>query len=460
MFFTTLILIFEGIICNILLMPTESTDVTVVSWILLVLNIVLVCFGISLSVKNENIEEESSIKLILISSFFLRLLILLWDVYCRDIFILPNSEGDAEWYHSAGISYAFGSRANLVDYTMFPYYVGQLYRFIGVQKLTAQFINIFLAICSIILVYKILCEFNVDSTIRKNTIFVASFLPNLMMITTFFLQESVISFFMISSLYMFTRWWFGKGIVNIVFAILLSIAGAMLHMGGFAIGIGILVMLFLVNNKKRIIIVTPVRLFMVVAMAFGALLAISTLGEDLLGKLGGELSAEAILDKSSDREIGGGAYVIGIQGLPPAVDIVVNTPIRMFYFIFSPLPWMWRGLGDILAFFGSTIFYIYVVYITFKALKNKPNKVLTDDNIVSYLITITVIILVASIMFGWGVSNAGSVLRHREKFTYICVVMFAISKEILRRTEKVNAKQENISNSADIQGRRLPKKMR
>lgn len=460
MFFTTLILIFEGILCNMLLMPTENTDATIASWILLVVNSVLVCVDISLSVKNKDIEEESFIKLILITSFFLRLLILLWDVYCRDIFILPNSEGDAEWYHIIGESYAFGTRADAVDYTKYSYYIGQLYKFIGVQKITAQFINIFLAIWSLILVYKILCKFNVDSHIRKISILVASFLPNLLMITTFFLQESIISFFIISSLYMFTRWWFGKGVINIVFAILLSIAGAMLHMGGFAIGVGILIMLFLVNNKERVITVTPVRLFMVIVMTFGALLAISTFGGDLLGKLGGEISAETIVNKTSVREIGGGAYVIGIQGLPPAVDLIVNTPIRMFYFVFSPLPWMWRGLGDILAFFGSTVFYICVVYVTIKAFRSKPIKLLQKDNIGSYLVVLTVIVLIASIMFGWGSSNSGTVIRHREKFTYICVVMFAISKEILRRTEKVNAKQENIDNSTDIQGRRLPKKMR
>ncbi|MBE6824276.1 MAG: hypothetical protein E7513_02900 [Ruminococcaceae bacterium] len=460
MFFASLVLIFEGILCNFILMPNSDVEQSTCAVVLLVINIVVVCLGISFSIKNNNVEEERSIKLALFSSFFLRILILLWDVYCRHIFILPNSEGDAEWYHKIGVSYAFGTRAQEVDYTKYSYYIGQLYKFIGVQKMTAQFINVFLAMCSLILVYKILCKFDIDTKVKKITITIAAFLPNLMMITTFFLQESIIAFFVISSLYLFTRWWFGKSAFNIVLAILFSVAGAMLHMGGFAIGIGILMMLFLVNNKERKVSATPARLVMVIIMAFVALFAISTFGGDLLGKLGGEVSAEAILDKSGDREIGGGAYVIGIQGLPPAVDIVVNTPIRMFYFIFSPLPWMWRGPGDILAFFGSTIFYIYVVYLTIKAFKTKPNKTLVNDNLGSYLITLTVIVLIAAVMFGWGVSNSGSVIRHREKFTYICVVMFAISQEILFRTEKVNAEQESIDNSSDIQGRRLPKKMR
>lgn len=460
MFFASLVLIFEGILCNLILIPTGDTDTSVISVLLLVINIVIVCFGISISIKSKDVAEESYVKVTIISSFIVRIAILLWDVYCRHIFILPNSEGDAEWYHSIGVSYAFGTRSDVVDYTKYSYYIGQLYKFIGVQKITAQFINIFFAICSIVLIYKILSMFKVSSKVKKLTILIVSFLPNLMMITTFFLQESVIAFCVISSLYCFTRWWFGKSVINILYAVLLSVAAAMLHMGGFAVGIGVLVMMLLVNNDERKVSVTPMRLIMVIIMAFAVLFLISTFGDSLLGKLGGEISAEAIIDKSNDREIGGGAYVIGIRGLPPAVDLVVNTPIRMFYFIFSPLPWDWRGPGDILAFFGSTIFYIYVVYLVIKAFKTKPNKILVDDNIGSYLVVLTVITLIVAVMFGWGVANAGSVIRHREKFTYICVVMFAIAQEIIFRTEKVNAEQESIDNSSDIQGGRLSDKMR
>lgn len=460
MLFSSLILILEGILCNLILIPNSENEITSVPVALLAINVVVVCFGISMSIKNKDKKEEGNIKMILFASFFVRILVLLWDVYCRHIFILPNSEGDAEWYHKIGVSYAFGTRIDTVDYTKYSYWVGQLYKIIGVQKLTAQFINVFLAMCSIVIIYKILCMFDIDKKTRKITILVVSFLPNLMMITTFFLQESIISFFIISSLYMFTKWWFDGNPANIVFAVALSAVAAVLHMGGITIGIGILLMLVMVNNKDRTIQTTPLKLFMVVIMAFAVLLVLSTFGEDLLGKLGGDISAENILSESNKREEGSGAYVIGIQGLPPAVDLIVNTPIRMFYFVFSPLPWTWRGLSDIVAFLGSTIFYIYVVYIAVKAFKTKPNKTLLGDNIGSYLIVLTVIVLIASVMFGWGVSNSGSVLRHREKFTYICVVMFAISKEIIYRAEKVNAGKEDIGNSSDIQGRRLPRKMR
>ena len=145
--------------------------------------------------------------------------------------------------------------------------------------------------------------------------------------------------------------------------------------------------------------------------------------------------------------------------MPPAVDIIVNSPVRVISFIFAPLPWMWRGVSDIVAFFGSALFYIYVFVLVIKALKagkgkNKP------DNIWGFFIVLVITWLIASLMFGWGVSNTGTALRHREKFTYICVVLFAVAKECIRLLELTDYEQKNIDNSTDIQGRRLPKKMR
>lgn len=455
-----LVFILEGILCNLILMPNSESNYTVVSWILLVVNIVVMCFALTISIKSEDVDEERYIKVLLIATFVLRIIILLWDLYCRDIFILPNSEGDAEWYHKIGVSYAFGARAGTIDYNKYPFWVGRLYRLFGVQHMTAQYLNIMLAMCSLVMVYKILQKFDINVKTRKFTMLIAAFLPNLMMITVFMLQESIISFFIISSLFTFTKWWFGGSPFNIVIAVLLSAAGAVLHMGSLTVGIGILVMLVLVNNKERKITVTPLKLLLVVVMAFALLLVLTTFGDSLLGKLGGDVSAENIIAESNKREEGGGGYVIGIQGLPPAVDLVVNTPIRMFYFIFSPLPWMWRGLGDLVAFFGSTIFYICVVWTVVKAFKTKPNKTLVDNNIGSYLVVLTVVVLISAVMFGWGVSNSGSVLRHREKFTYICIVAFGIAQEIIYRVEKLNAEKEDLGNSANIQGRRLPKKMR
>lgn len=445
------VLFIECALCKIILQPDQFTPTDEIQWVMLFINFFVASFAIERSVMKvssskfrlgnsfDPYPERGYVSNLLLISFILRIFILLWDVYARDIFVLPNSEGDAYAYSLQSASYAFGSRKSMIEFTHFPFYYGQLYKVIGIQKVTAQFINVYLAMYSLLLVYKILCKLNISPNVRKKTMMIASFLPNLMMITTFFLQESIISFCIISSVYFFMKWWEKGGFLNIVFMVLFSLAGALLHMGALVSGMGGLMMLVLIGNKERKIELTPAKISLVVATGFLLVILLTTFGDTFLGKLGGEeLSADKILHEQSVREEGGGSYVIGIKGLPPAVDVVVNTPVRMVYFIFSPLPWMWRGPGDILAFFGSTIFYFYAFYVAVKAYRAHPIKGLPNSNIGSFLVVMTVIIALAAIMFGWGVSNSGSALRHREKFTYVCLIICAISNEILLRTGNFN----------------------
>ncbi len=470
--FVAFILAIEYLLCGLILQPDEFTDTTVVQMVLFVINIIVTATFLYFSIHSketavykkgrlvgrEQEQEKEDINKILMLSFLLRIAILLWDVYARGIFILPNSEGDAQAYYDISVSFAFGGRKDLIDFTYFPFYFGQLYKLIGVQKLTAQYINVYLAMWSLVLVYRILCKLNISLTVRKGTMIILCFLPNLMMITTFYLQESVISFCIITALYFFTNWWTKGNVLNLLMTVAFALLGSVLHMGALVVAMGALAMLVVVANKERRLKITPMRIILMVVVAVGFLMVLVSSGDTFTGKIRGDegLTAESILYESNIRQEGGGAYSVGIKGLPPAVDLIVNTPIRMFYFIFSPVPWMWRGLSDIVAFFGSTIFYIYVVYTAFRAYRAKPNRTLTDSNLGAYLVALTVIMILAAIMFGWGVSNAGSALRHREKFTYICAVMYAVSQEILVRTGSNKHEKKGKRHRAGVQGRKLP----
>ncbi len=457
MFIVGLVIAMECVACHMIMQPTVDTQTEAAQWLMLAVNVILLWNQLSsafdnrttVSVRVQGLKdpqpERETVRTVLIVSFLIRLLILLWDVYARDIFILPNSEGDAQAYFEISSSYAWGGRRNTVDFGHFPFYTGQLFRFIGQQRLTVQFINMYLAMCSLLMVYRILCKLEISPSVREKTMLIAAFLPNLMMITTFFLQESVISFCIITALYMFTNWWCKGGFFNLVLTVAFSLLGSLLHMGALVVAMGTLAMLVLIGNKERRLKISVSKIILMVVVGVGFLLVLVSSGDTFTGKVRSEeggLSAEGILYEANVRQEGGSGYVVGIQGLPPAVDLVVNTPIRMVYFIFSPLPWMWRGLGDILAFFGSTIFYFYTFYVTYKAYKSHPIKGLPDSNIGSFLVVLTVIMGLAAIMFGWGVSNAGSALRHREKFTYICLVIAAVSNEILVRTGNYHDKSK------------------
>ena len=280
------IFIFEVFICNTLLTPTLDTNAEPVSLVMMAINIFIV-LALLLLVRKEQEDREMVTKM-LVFSFFIRIFLLLWDVYARDIFILPNSEADAVWYHKIAVSFAFQGRADIVDLTDYSYYVGLLYKAIGVQKVTVEFLHVFVTMWSMVLIYKIVCKFEIDAKTRKMAMAFVCFLPNLMIISTVFLQESVIAFFAIASLYLYTVWWTENKTIYFIFALLASAASAFLHTGGAVMAISFVVTYMLIGNKERELRITGSKLFLGVVLIFGLLFVMSTFGDTLFGKIGGE----------------------------------------------------------------------------------------------------------------------------------------------------------------------------
>ena len=182
------------------------------------------------------------------------------------------------------------------------------------------------------------------------------------------------------------------------------------------------------------------------------LLYISSNSGTFFAKVGGTLSADSVVQHAGITDVVTDAdYFIGINGLPASLDLIVNSPIRMLFFLASPVPWMWRKIADMLAFFGSALFYIIAFVNALKVIKNREviNK---DDGMWAYFFVLFVMILFATFMFGWGVSNSGTALRHREKFTFIFIILFSITKELVDRTEETNH-EKGVSDRPRLQRR-------
>ena len=430
----------EFLICNIILQPTDGTDTGLISFLLFIINTFLLLYVLANRFKDRRFN---SITKTLILGFFFRIAIMLWDVYAQNIYILPNCDADALGYHQTAISYAFGGRMQSMDWSEYSFYIGRLYRFIGVSKLTLEFLHIFLAMWAILMIIEIMLRFNLDIKIIKIAVLFLSFLPNLAIITTTTLQEGIIAFGIVASIYLYTIWFQEKNALYLVLSVFPALAVAFLHMGGLVPIVGFALTLTFVNNTDRVFKINFSKVFLGLVILIIVLLLISSNGSTLLRKTGGELSSEAIVSSTtSPDEAGSADYLnIGIRGLPSSLDLIVNSPIRIIYFVFSPVPWMWRGINDILAFIGSTLFNIYVIALVIKVFKCGENHSAKK----AYWFVLLAIIFVGILMFGWGVSNMGTAIRHREKFTYVFVLLFAFSKQLINDKQILQTKQNQIS---------------
>ena len=449
---SVIVMLIEALLCNVLLQPTADTNAGTIELVLLFVNSIILAVSVLRSVGDK--DEDQTIKYMIIISLLLRLAILFWDVYGRDIFVLPNSEADAEGYKTIAESYAFHGRSGQYDFDEYSFYIGQIYKYIGLQPITAQYLNVFFAIYSIVLLYKILCMFDVSAKNKKTAVALACFLPNSMMILSFFLQESVIAFCIILTLYLYTKWWFTGNYFYFFLSFIPSALGAMLHSGAIVPVVAIVATFAFIGNREHKLKITPLATVGALLISLIVLLYISSNSGTLFSKIGGSLSADNVVQNAGKTDrISDADYFIGIKGLPSVVDLIVNSPIRMLYFLASPVPWMWRGVNDVIAFFGSSLFYL-IVFVNAVKLIRYRNGINKENSMWAYFFVLIIMVLFATFMFGWGVSNSGTALRHREKFTFVFIILFCVTKEIIEKAKEIKD-EESVSDSSYLQRREV-----
>src|SRR5690606_2035408 len=84
------------------------------------------------------------------------------------------------------------------------------------------------------------------------------------------------------------------------------------------------------------------------SMALLFIPAIALAPDLILGKFADFDSPESIFQDVNHRR-GGSAYLTSLE-VTSLGSLLLYAPVRAVYFIASPMPWDWRGVGDILAF--------------------------------------------------------------------------------------------------------------
>ena len=97
-------------------------------------------------------------------------------------------------------------------------------------------------------------------------------------------------------------------------------------------------------------------------------------------------------------------------------EALYKAPLRSLYFVFAPFPW---DIKDTKHFIGllDSFFYMYFVYLIISNIKN-----IWRDR----CLRIMLVILISFIfVYGVGVGNFGTAIRHRSKFVIIFILLAA-----------------------------------
>lgn len=409
------ILILEGIYASLSLGYLSENNSTF-CMVIIFINLIAVVVAINKQRKDKNTT------LIMLGGLMFRVFLLLWDLNFSDVYRLPNSGLDTE-------SFAFWARSGFLtgDYMrggVYARFIAFWYRFFGVQRPIAQYINIVLAISAIIVVIKIMNYLEVDEVIQKTAITLMSFLPNFSIINSILLRETLIVFLLSLGVYAFVRWIYENNLLYVLASIIVVCLAASVHSGAIAILLGEAMIIVLYDRRNHSIRLHLGSIVGLVIVVIGFIVIYSQFGDILFAKFQGIESAADVVGTADKYNAGSSSYDAGFTINNSVVSLIVNTPIRMFYFVVSPLPWSWRGLSDIIAFcFSSTVF----IYSYVRAIKEIRISESSDRK--TMIILFTILALSSALIFAWGVSNAGTAVRHRDKFVTIYIVLIALCND-------------------------------
>lgn len=365
----------------------------------------------------------------LVLGYLMRLFLLLFDLYGRGIYILPNSGTDSEGFYRRGLLYA---QEGLPQGGGFVSVVGTLFSWFGDTRLFVQFLLMLFSMVAIHMADVAMRELRVEDRQRKYAMYVLCLLPNFGILSSIFLRESLVTMFISVSLVCFVRWLNGRSDLWFLLAFVFSFAAARFHSGSVAVAVGYIVVRLLYNRRQGAFKFTWRSIVPAIFFVLVFVFLFNNYSDTLFGKMTGVDSLEDIANTST---VAGSSYAAYVGNSSTPLNMLLYTPLRLVFFLFSPFPWQWRGLSDIIAFCFSSMFYLLVFvrvtsYLRSRAQKNRR-----------VIIALLIVALVTAFVFAWGVVAAGTAVRHRDKMVVLYAVLLGMTwKPEVRRPVRCKMK--------------------
>lgn len=356
---------------------------------------------------------EGKYKIIILLGLVLRLVILFADTY--HWFPVLHSGADTESFHRiATQNQIYEEQQIRTNYTTFLTF---LYSITHSSRIIAQYFNLVMGISILFLVRKILEILEIDGKVALISILLLACMPNFVIFSGILMREVWVEFFVIFSVYFFILWFKNGNSLNIPLCILSVLMAAYMHSGTLVIIMGYILAFTSYNPQTGYVQFSRNSIiFILIAVVMFVALGSST--SMFTEKFNNMDSSEDLLSGINNTR-GESAYLTWIKADNLWMGLLFS-PLKMFYFLFSPLPSGWRGFGDIFAFMVDSSFYIFLCWSIVQNYRLRN----TFVNIRKFLL----IGLGFSVFaFALGTFTAGTAMRHRAKLLPMLIVLYAVT---------------------------------
>lgn len=357
---------------------------------------------------------------ILCVALIVRVILLILGEYFFD---LPDSTADAKTFEKK--AWIFGQEGFFYAISQYegphPRFISVViaipYSLFGRSILMAKSLGLLFGIGSVFLGWKISKTLWNDHVANKIGWTIALF-PSLVLYSVLIMREVYLVFFLLLAIYGIVGWVKNDNFKSIIIALIGFFCA--IHFHG-AILVGAIVFLLFVGTKslmKSIILLARFRLNTKVLFIFLFFIFLLTLylsnkiSVSYLGTFENTANIKTLLRRSNSSTKGDAAFPKWTISNSP-IELIYKAPIRSLYVVFAPFPWDVKKTKHLIGMFDAFL-YMYLSILILLNLKN----IWKDPS----LRIILIILLTYIFVFGLGVGNFGTGLRHRSKF----VVMFIL----------------------------------
>lgn len=358
----------------------------------------------------KNIENH--IKLILLIGFIVRTVLVVIDT-C--ITRLPEAGFDDDSFYRTSLALyndGYSNMSSSVYGESFSKFLAIVYYFIGSSRVAIQYFNVLLFVIGAVLFIKALKSFNISSRSFVICVALICLLPNAVLTNSLLRRETAMELCVCSSVFYISKWYKERKVSYILGAILSMVFASLFHTV-FIFGALLLVLYFMFYDKNKGAVSFSINNFgkAIVVMAIAIMACAS-----FLSMFNNKFSSVDNMDDiytATNRVKGGSAYLEGYE-VHSLGELIIFTPLKLFYFLFSPAPWKFRNLMDIVSFLLDALIYVVLLFYVFRRHRGTISRLMLN------------IFLVLSVVFALGTFNSGTAIRHRFSLLPFLLVSYAM----------------------------------
>jgi len=385
-----------------------------------ILGFIFLAFGGMVILKVA--QKYPQLKTALIVAFIIRAFFALVHYY---VVPLPDSQGDAVSFEHIAADWARSGFFEVVrrfqtGFRLYPWVIAIFYSLFGRSHLMAQAINVFLGSLIVYNVFHI-TSFVWGEKYALSAAWGTALFPTLVLYSAITMREVMIVFSLTLGTLYFVRWLKKDFVSDFLRAILIYGVSVFFHTGMlpavFVItlaGLRRMLDAFALARTKALIRRSFLVCFVLLLIFF---ILTTGWGLEKVGRflrLGDPVEALAIQQKIAARSRA--AY---LQGLQPhnLLDLFLQIPIRIVYFLFMPFPWLVNTTADLL----GLVIALFNFVLSFFVLKSLL--VLWEKKEGRWVFWALFALL---IVFALSTSNYGTAIRHSAKLVPLVFVVARI----------------------------------